>query len=113
MLIAQELDIRQAHRLLAANPELEHEPVCKIDEVLVAHWAAAHDGRLPVIAAMCVGARIVDVVHVGPLGAATRAEIAVASRGQHLPQPLLFRHEGVVGERPIFRIGRGSPVERR
>src|SRR5258707_1476279 len=63
VLIAQELDIRQAHRLLAANPELEHEPVGKIDEVLVAHWADAHDGRLPVVAAMCVGGRIMYFFH--------------------------------------------------
>ena len=111
--VAQKLDVLQVDRLVAADAELEHEPVGKVDQVLVEHRAAAHDGRLPVVAAMCVGARIVDVVHVGPLGAATRAEIAVAGRGQHLPQPLLLGLEGVVGERPILRIGLGSPAGRR
>src|SRR5207248_703071 len=82
-------------------------------QVLVEHWAATHDGRLAVVAAMGVGARIVDVVYIGPLGAATRTEMAVAGRGQHLPQPLLLGLEGVVGERPLLRIGLGSPARRR
>src|SRR5437588_273335 len=66
-------------------------------------------------AAWCVSAMLTKrlLASVGPLGAATRAEIAAAGRGQHLPQPLLLGLEGVVGERPLRRIGLGSPARRR
>src|SRR5450631_2112141 len=78
VLIAQKLDVLQVDRLISTNPELEHQPVGKVNQVLVEHRAAAHDGRLPVVTAMCIGTRIVDVVHIGPLSTATCAKITIA-----------------------------------
>ena len=95
------------------DTEGQREPVGKIDQALVVDLGSRDIIDEPVVHPGHVGTRIVDIVHVVPLGAATRAEIAVAGRGQHLPQPLLLGLEGVVGERPILRIGLGSPAGRR
>src|SRR3712207_8933528 len=45
---------------------------------------SAHDRGLPVVAAVNVGARVVHVVGVGPLGGAPRAEIAVDRKSTRL-----------------------------
>ncbi len=39
--VAQQLDVLQVDRLVVADAELEHEPVGQVDQVLVAHRAAA------------------------------------------------------------------------
>src|SRR5674536_366196 len=60
---------------------------------------AAEDRRLPVVYAVDVRARVVEIVVVLPLGGASGAHVAVAGRGQRLAQPLFGRVEALVGER--------------
>ena len=96
MPIGEELDVAQPERLLALDTELEHEAVGQVDQVLVGNRTSAHDRRLPVIDAVGVGAGVVHLVDVLPLRRAPNAEVAVARRGQRLPQPLLARIEAAV-----------------
>ena len=55
MAVAEQLDFGQPDRVPALDPELEHEPVGEVDEVLVEHRHAAEDGRLPVVDPMGIG----------------------------------------------------------
>ena len=76
--VLEQLDVVQADRVVALDPQLEHEPVGQVDEVLVEDGTPAHHRRLAVVAAVRIGPRVVDAARVLPLGRAARAEVAVA-----------------------------------
>jgi hypothetical protein len=99
--VGEQVDVVEPDRVLALDPELEREPVGQVDEVLVEDRAAAEDRGLAVEDAVRVRARVVDASLVLPLGGPARAEVAVARRGQCLPQALLLGLEAVVREREI------------
>ncbi len=65
--VLEQLDVADADRVLALDAQLQHEPVGKVDEVLVEDRPAAHDRRLAVVEPVGVRARVVDVVGVLPL----------------------------------------------
>ena len=96
--VLEQLDVAQADRVIALDPQLEHEPVGQVDEILVEHGTPAHHRRLSVVAAVRVRPRVMGAARVLPLGRAARAEVAVAGRGQGLAQALLVGLEVVVGE---------------
>ena len=86
--VAQQVNVVQPDRVPTLDSQLEHQPVGKIHQIFVEHRASAHDRGLAVVTAVGIGARIVRRAHVFPLGCATRAEVAVAGRGQCLAQAL-------------------------
>jgi len=98
--IGEQLDVGEPDCVLAFDSQLEHQPVGKVDEILVEYGKAAEDRRLSVVDTVHIGARIVDAVRVFPFRAAPRAQISVAGRGERLAKPLLVRIEAFVGERP-------------
>jgi hypothetical protein len=99
--VVDQLDVLQADGVLALDPQLEHQPVRQVDQILVEHGEAAEDGRLAVVDAVRVGARVVDPVGVLPLGCAPGAQVAVARRGQRLAQALLVGVEACVGHHEL------------
>ncbi len=99
--VGEELDVAEPTGLLSLDAELEHEPIRKVDQILVGHRMNAHDGRPSVVDAVRVGARVVRLVRVLPLRAAPRAEVAVARRGQGFPQPFFGGIETVVDEQEV------------
>src|SRR5664279_2050081 len=99
MPVREHLHVVESNRVVAFNAQLEHYPVREVDQVLVDHRMAAEDRRLPVVYAVDVRARVVEIVVVLPLGGASGAHVAVAGRGQRLAQPLFGRVEALVGER--------------
>jgi hypothetical protein len=107
MPVVQDFHAVQAERIVVLDPQLEHQPVRQVDQVLVEHRATAQDGGLPVEATVGVGTRIVHCPPVLPLGGAAGADIAVPGRGQCLTQPFLFGCGSVVRERPA---GHGEPL---
>ena len=96
--VVERLDLGEPDRGLALDPQLEHEPVRQVDEVLVQDGQPAQDRRLTVVGAVSVGAGVVHPVGVLPLGRAPGAEVAVARGGERLPQTLLCRVETLVRE---------------
>ncbi len=100
--VLEHVDALQADRVLALDAQLEDEPVREVDEILVEDGAPAHDRRLAVVAAVAVGARVVLLVGVLPLGGAAGAEVAVAGRGQRLAQALGAGLVCVVGEHRLL-----------
>ena len=108
--VGEELDVAEPTGLLSLDAELEHEPIRKVDQILVGHRMNAHDGRPSVVDAVRVGARVVRLVRVLPLRAAPRAEVAVARRGQGFPQPFFGGIETVVDEQEVVhKIARRAP----
>ena len=86
--VAQQLHGVEPDRVLTFDPQLQHEPVGEVDQVLVVHGAPAHDRRLPVEPTVHIGSRVVPGAGVFPLCRTSRAEISVSGRGQGLPQTL-------------------------
>jgi len=97
--VVEQLDVGQAERVRASDPQLEHEPVGQVHKILVEHRDTAEDGRLAVVHAVGVGPGVVNAVGVLPLGGGARAEVAVAGRGQDFAQALLVGIKALVGER--------------
>ena len=89
MPVGQELDRREADRILILDTELQGETSRKVDEVLVGHRTPAHDRRFSVIDAMRVRAGIVHVPGVLPLRGTPTAEVPITRRGERLTQPLV------------------------
>ena len=96
--VLEQFDVVQADRVVALDPQLEHEPVGQVDEVLVEDGTPAHKRRLAVVAAVRVRPRVMGATRVLPLGRAACAEVAVAGRGQGLAQALPVGLEVVVGD---------------
>ena len=89
MPVGQELDIREADRILILDTELQGETPREVDKVLVGHGTPAHDRRFSVINAMRVRAGIVHVAGVLPLRGTPNAEVPIPRRGERLTQPLV------------------------
>jgi hypothetical protein len=66
-----------------------------VDQILVEHRPAAQDRRLTVVAAVHVGAGIMHTAGFFPLRRATRAQVAIARRGQRFAKPLRLRLKAV------------------
>jgi hypothetical protein len=110
--VVEQLDVGQPDRVFALDAQLEHQPVGKIDEILVEHGQAAQDRRLPVIDAVRVRAGVMHPVGVLPLGGATSTQISVAGGGQRLAKAFLIWIEPFVGQREsVHRISLGIPLE--
>jgi hypothetical protein len=78
MPVGQVLDVADAHRLLALDDQLEHEPVRQVDQILVEHGASAQDRRLAVVGSVGVRTRVMHAMRVLPLGGPAGTEVAVA-----------------------------------
>ena len=110
--VVQQLDVGQADRVLALDPQLEHQPVGKVDEVLVAHRHATQDRRLAVVDPMGIGPWVVHPIGVLPLRRASRAESAVAGRGQDLTQTLLIGVIAlVIEQKAVYRENLESRID--
>src|SRR5206468_272164 len=94
---------------LTLNPQLQQQPVRKVDQVLVEDWSTSEDGGFPVEATVGVGARVMDRVRVLPFSRSPGREVAVAGRSQGLAQTFLRGVEDVVGE---GEVSHGSPPHR-
>src|SRR5262249_45493358 len=99
--VVEQLNLREADRVPAIDPELQHEPVGQIDEVLVADRDTTQDRRLPVIDPLGVRAGVGDPAGVPPPSRTPRAEPAVPGRGQNFAQTLLIWLVALVGERKL------------
>ena len=76
--VLKQLNICQPEFICALDPQLEHQPVGKIDEILVEHRQPAKDRRLAVVDPVHVSAGVVHTVGVFPLCGAAAAQVAVA-----------------------------------
>ena len=98
MAVADQFETGEPDHVLAFDTQLEDQPVRQVDQVLVAYGLAAQDRRLAVVAAVRIRARIVHAVGFFPLRGPACAQVAVAGRGQRLPQPLVPGVEAVIAE---------------
>ena len=113
MAVVQQLHLAEADRVLALDPQLQHQPVRQVDEVLVEHRDAPEDRRLAVVDPMGISPGVMHTVGVLPLGSAPGAEPTVSARGQNLAQTLLVGIVVVVGERErLYREVLESAVDR-
>jgi hypothetical protein len=97
--VVKQFDLADPYSVLALDAQLEDQPVRQVDEILVEDGQAAQDRRLPVIASVRIGTRLVHAVGVLPLRRTARAQVTVARRGERLAKTLSPGIEAVINER--------------
>ena len=96
--VVEDLHVREAQDLRAADPEFQRQPVRQVDQVLVVDRDTAEQGGRAVVEAVDVGAGVMDVVGLLPLGRAAGGHVPVAGRGEGFAQALVPGIDAVVGE---------------
>src|SRR6266545_2847887 len=107
--VLQDVGLPDVEPRPAGDPQLQHQPVGDVDQVLVLDPAAGDLGDQPVVEAGQVGAGVVDPVGAGLRQRSAGHEVAVAQRAQRLAQPLPGGVEAVVDQRPDARRALGVP----
>src|SRR5580693_6419337 len=109
MAVTEQIHVGEPDHFLALDAQLEDQPVRHVNKILVEHRHAAQDRRLAVVTAVYVGAGIVHTVGFFPLRRATRAQVAVACRGQRFAKPLRLRLKAVICEQETVHGPSSSP----
>ena len=106
MAVAEQLDVRQPDRVCTLDPQLEHQPVGKVDEILIEDRQAPKDRRLTVVDPVHIGAGVMHTVRILPLRRPARAQVAVTGRGQRLAKPFLDWIKALISERETIHRSR-------